>query len=338
VTLKRTRRWIPIFIVILVSPLVLAQSAAQRCAQCEEWNRPQKPFRIFGNSYYVGPHGLSSVLITSGSGHVLIDGALPASAAQIEANIKALGFRLQDVKLIVNSHGHFDHAGGIAALQRLSGASVVASPWSASVLKHGGVGKDDPQYGAIRPVATVKNPRGLRDGQSFHVGEIVITAHLTPGHTPGGTSWTWQSCEDKVCRNMVYADSLNPVSARGFRFSHAATYPTVLEDFQRSFAFFENVPCDIATTSSSLSRTGQKRKVPSISHRPGAPCARCWRCGKESVTIAPQRSTIERHLKARSGCGSTASLRIIRDPSPDPYQTRPSGFSCWQRTASRECS
>jgi metallo-beta-lactamase class B len=247
-TLKRTQCWLPVLIAIFLWGLASIQTVAQACSQCEEWNRPQKPFRIFGNSYYVGPHGLSSILITSSSGHILMDGALPQSARQIAANIQALGFRLQDVKLIVNSHVHFDHAGGIAELQRLSGASVVASPWSAAVLRHGGVGKGDPQYGEVRPIAAAKNVRELRDGQSFRIGETVITAHLTPGHTPGGTSWTWQSCEDKVCRNMVYADSLTPVSARGFRFSHSSAYPKAMEDFQQSFAFFEKVPCDILVT------------------------------------------------------------------------------------------
>jgi len=226
----------------------LVQARAQSCPHCDEWNGRQQPFRIFGNTYYVGPRGLTSLLITSPSGHVLIDGALPQSAGQIVANIRALGFRIEDVKLIVNSHVHFDHAGGIAELQRQSGALVVASPWSALVLRRGGVGKGDPQYGEIRPIAAVRNVRVLRDNESLRAGETVITAHLTPGHTPGGTSWTWQSCQDKVCRNMVYADSLSPVSAREFRFSRSSSYPMVVEDFQQSFAFFENVPCDILIT------------------------------------------------------------------------------------------
>src|ERR1017187_1255799 len=125
------------------------------CKSCPEWNMPQEPFRIYGNTWYVGTHGLSSILITSGTGHVLIDAALPESVAQITTHIRSLGFRVEDVKLIVNSHAHFDHAGGIAELQRLSGARVVASPWSAEVLKKGGVGRGDPQSGTIRPIARV---------------------------------------------------------------------------------------------------------------------------------------------------------------------------------------
>src|SRR5271169_5339295 len=123
---------------------VAAQDMRSSCANCAAWNKPQKPFRVYGNTYYVGTHGLSSILVTSDAGHVLMDGALPESAPQIVVGIRSLGFRIEDVKLIVNSHVHFDHAGGLAELQRLSGARVVASPWSAEVLRKGGVEIGDP--------------------------------------------------------------------------------------------------------------------------------------------------------------------------------------------------
>ena len=218
------------------------------CSVAPGQNAAQPPFRIFGNTYYVGTHGLSSVLITSPAGHILIDGDLPESAGLIAGNIQLLGFRMEDVKLIVNSHVHFDHAGGIAELQRRSGASVAASQWSAEVLRKGSVGKGDPQYGTLSPIAAVKNVRTFRDGESLHVGEITITPHLTPGHTPGGTSWTWKSCKDAVCYDMVYADSLNPISAPGFRFTNSRQYPQAIEDFEKSFAFFEATPCDVLIT------------------------------------------------------------------------------------------
>lgn len=224
------------------------QSHTTPCARCAEWNRPQKPFRIFGNTYYVGTHGLSSILITSDRGHALMDGALAESADQIAANIQSLGFRVADVKVIVNSHVHYDHAGGIAELQRRSGAKVEASEWSAKVLSNGGIGKNDPQFAIGIPIAPVANVRTLRDGEQIRVGEIVITAHLTPGHTPGGTTWTWKSCEGGVCRNMVYADSLGPISSDGFRFSSSRDYPHALADFEKSFTFLETVPCDILIT------------------------------------------------------------------------------------------
>ena len=213
-----------------------------------EQHRGQPPFRIFGNTFYVGSHELSSMLLTSTSGHVLIDGDLPESAGLIAGNIRSLGFRIEDVKLIVNSHVHFDHAGGIAELQRQSGARVLASDWSAEVLKKGGVGKGDPQYGTLTPIAAVKNVGTFHDGESLHVGDIILTPHLTPGHTPGGTSWTWKTCEGKVCYDFVYADSLNPISAPGFRFSDSREYPHAVEDFRKSFAFFDTVPCDVLIT------------------------------------------------------------------------------------------
>ncbi len=224
------------------------QATAHPCKDCAEWNAPQSPFRIFGNTYYVGPHGLSSVLITSSAGHVLIDGALPESAQRIAASIRALGFRIEDVKLILNSHVHFDHAGGIAELQRMSGARVIASHWSAAVLVHGDVSRDDPQFGVIAPVAPVGDVHELKDGETFRVGNIAMTAHLTPGHTPGGTSWTWKSCEADLCHDMVYADSLKPVSADGFRFTASREYPNALADFEKTFAFFSATPCDILIT------------------------------------------------------------------------------------------
>ena len=224
------------------------QSGAQNCAKCAEWNIPHKPFRIFGNSYYVGTHGLSSILITSERGHVLIDGALPQSAKQIADNIRALGFDVGDIKVIVNSHVHFDHAGGIAALQRLSHARVMASDWSANVLRSGRPGKGDPQYIGGVSIAPVTNVERLHDGEEIRVGEISMTAHITPGHTPGGTSFTWKTCEGPICRNMVYADSLTPVSSGAFRFTSSRDYPGGQADFEKSFAFLETTLCDILIT------------------------------------------------------------------------------------------
>jgi metallo-beta-lactamase class B len=222
---------------------------ASSCAACPEWNRPQQPFRIYGNTYYVGPRGLSSILITSKAGHVLIDGALPESVPQIAANIRSLGFRVEDVKLIVNSHAHFDHGGGVAELQRLSGARVALSPWSVEVFTKSGVGRGDPQFGVVTPVALIPRAERLRDGQTLRVGDVRLTAHFTPGHTPGGTSWTWRSCEGGRCLNLVYSDSMTAVSADGFRYSDGREYPTAVRDFEKSFAFLRSTPCDILLTS-----------------------------------------------------------------------------------------
>lgn len=239
-------RIVAVFIFIISAFAALAHSqTSPACKHCVEWNAPQKPFQIYGNTYYVGPHGLSSVLVTSKVGHVLIDGGLPESASQIATHVRELGFRVEDIKLIVNSHVHFDHAGGIAELQQMSSARVVASEWSARVLTKLGVAPDDPQYGVVRPVPLIAKVDTLADGEIFRIGDIAITAHATPGHTPGGASWTWQSCEDSHCLNLVFADSLTAVSADGYKFTRV---PGAVQAFEKSFAFLKTTPCDILIT------------------------------------------------------------------------------------------
>jgi len=225
-----------------------AQAAEPACTNCAAWNTPQKPFRIYGNTWYVGPHGLSAILITSAGGHVLIDGALPESAPLISANIRALGFRIEDIKIILSTHVHFDHAGGIAELQRLSGATVMASPWSAAVLRRGGVDPADPQFGDIRGIRPVAKVKVLAPGEIVHLGPLLLTSHPTPGHTPGGTSWTWTSCEGDRCYHIVYADSVSAVAPDSFEFTQTSSYPKVIPDFQKTFAFLETVPCDVLLT------------------------------------------------------------------------------------------
>ncbi len=221
---------------------------ARECPSCAEWNAPQRPMRLYGNAYYVGTHGLGSVLLTSPAGHVLIDGALPESAPLIAANIRALGFRVEDVKLILNSHVHYDHAGGIAALQRVSGARVAASASSAAVLRRGTPGADDPQYAIALAYPPVNTVSAFADGDTLRVGPIAVVAHITAGHTPGGTTWSWVSCENDRCVSMVYADSQSPVSADDFLFSTSAAYPTVVADFEHGFGVLEQLSCDILIT------------------------------------------------------------------------------------------
>jgi len=237
-----------VLLFFLLAAYVTAQDRPPSCTDCVGWNKPQQPFKVYGNTYYVGTHGLGAVLVTSESGHVLMDGALPESVPQIVANIRASGFRVEDIKLIVNSHAHFDHAGGVAELQKLSGARVAASAWTAGVMKTGAVPRDDPQFGAIIPITRVARVETFKDGETLKAGAVAVTAHLTPGHTPGGTSWTWQSCEGSRCLNMVYADSLTPVSADGFLFTRSKEYPRGIQDFEQSYAFLESVPCDILIT------------------------------------------------------------------------------------------
>jgi len=220
--------------------------SAFACAQTPAaWNQPQKPFQIYGDTYYVGTHGLSSILITSKEGHILIDGALPDSPPLIIDNIRALGFRIEDVKLILNTHVHFDHAGGIAQLQKLSGAVVAASAATARVLQSGAVDKDDPQFSSLPAIPAVAHVKVFNDGEKLKVGSLTVTAHLTPGHTPGGTSWTWQSCENEKCFQIVYADSLNPIADKFYRYTDNKRDPNGVQQLEKSFAALNTLPCDI---------------------------------------------------------------------------------------------
>lgn len=155
---------------------------------------------------------------------------------------------MEDIRLIVNSHAHYDHAGGIARLQRDSGAVVAASPRGAEALRAGGPVKDDPQYGADGTAGAfpaVRNVKVIKDGEELRVGDTEITAHLTPGHTPGSTTWAWTSCAEGECLHLVYADSLTPVSLGGFRYLGDATHPDLSEAFRRSIGLVGSLPCDI---------------------------------------------------------------------------------------------
>ena len=234
-------------------------AAAQRDP---DWTAAQQPFRIYGNTYYVGTHGLASILVTSPSGHILIDATLAENAPTIMEHIRALGFRVEDVRLILNTHAHYDHAAGTAALQRASGATVAASAWSASVMEHGSSPRDDPQFGVLPDCPPVPHVRVIEDGETLQVGPLALTPHITAGHTPGGTSWSWKSCEADKCLDIVYADSQTPVSAEGFLFSKS----DAPAQFQRGFAILEQLRCDILITphpgaSSLLERVDAKTLV-----------------------------------------------------------------------------
>ena len=197
--------------------------AAIECEWCEGWNRPLEPFRVYGNTWYVGTAGLGSILIDTGAGLVLLDGALPQSAAQIEANIRELGFDSREIRFIGLSHAHFDHAGGVAALARWSGATVLAGADAIRVLEAGRPFADDPQFALDHPVfPAVRGALAVDADTVLSLGDLQLRAVPTPGHTPGGTSWTWQSCEDGRCLDVVYADSMTPVGPPEYRFGDGA--------------------------------------------------------------------------------------------------------------------
>ena len=225
---------------------ILSCLCLSTAALAADWEGPQEPFALHGNSYYVGTQGLSAVLLTSPAGHILIDGAGPKTPLQIAAHIRQLGFKVEEIKFILTSHEHLDHAGGIGELQRLSGATVLTSPAAKPVLESGVTDKADPQFSSnlpnMTPVAKVKT---VRDGEIVTLGPLAIKAHYTPGHTQGGISWTWQSVENGKTLNMVYADSLNAVAGPNFRYSGNALYPQAKRDIERSIALVAALPCDI---------------------------------------------------------------------------------------------
>lgn len=230
------------------------------CGSCEEWNKPRAPFKVFGNTYYVGTLGLSSILITTDAGHVLIDVALPQSAALIKGNIETLGFKATDIKVVATSHAHHDHVGGVHSMQRFTKATVLSSASTAQALGLGHPVPEDPQFGTgptnVFPKIT-ENIRVLKDGEQVTIGGTTITAHATPGHTPGATTWTWQSCEGGRCLNVVYADSLTPVSNDGYRFNDA---PGAVDTFRATFDKVAALPCDVLL-STHPAMTGMDAKV-----------------------------------------------------------------------------
>jgi predicted alpha/beta superfamily hydrolase/glyoxylase-like metal-dependent hydrolase (beta-lactamase superfamily II) len=222
-----------------------ALGACLTSAGAADWAAPQDPFALYGNTYYVGTGGISAVLITSPAGHILIDGGPSGSSSQIAAHVRQLGFKVEDIRYILNGHDHFDHAGGIGDLQKMSGAAVLGSPASVDVLRSGQLDKRDAQYPNLRAMTPVANTRAVRDGEVVRVGPLAVTAHFTPGHTIGATSWTWRSSEGGKTVNVVYGDSLNALAAEGRSFSRNPLYPNARADVERSIAAVESLDCDV---------------------------------------------------------------------------------------------
>ncbi len=246
----------------------LEPDPAHICDFCERLNEPAEPFQIHGDTYYVGTAMISSVLIASDDGLVLVNGGMTQTASQIAANIEALGFSLADLRLIVNTHAHFDHAGGIAALARATGAKVAASTRGVEALKQGRPTEDDPQRGIEDNVfPAVPQARIAADGETLKVGDIAVTAHYTPAHTPGSAAWSWRSCEAGRCLDVVFADSFSTRSAPGFRFTGDDDYPGRLETFRSAVATVADLPCDVLLTPSPLS-FGVKEKLAARAENP----------------------------------------------------------------------
>ena len=239
-----TRRWLAVLLG-LAAVLAVLLVRQWKADSDRGGQKPAEPFRIAGNLYYVGANDVSAFLLTGPEGHILIDGGYPGTPPLILASIAKLGFDIRDVKVLLNSEPHFDHAGGLAALQEASGAKLWASGASTGVLASGG---DDPDVAlpmralvwAIRYPAPRVDHR-LNDGDTLRVGPIAVTAHVTGGHTRGCTSYVFSVRDgDRVLR-IVSACSL--VMLQGMQ------YPGHRADFERTFRVLRSLPADVWVTS-----------------------------------------------------------------------------------------
>lgn len=223
-----------------------------------EWLAPVNPVRVFGKTYLVGFGGLNIALIDTGAGLILVDAGLPQAAPKILANVAKLGFRPRDIKYILSTEPHFDHAGGLAALVRDTGATVIASQRGAQALRTGRLAIDDPQLAYDSRFPPVQNVRVVADGQRLRLGDTTVIARATSGHTAGSMSWTWRSCEAGRCRSIVFGSSLNPVAGEGYRFSSPAGQ-AVVASFRRAHAIMNALPCDILITAHAEQSGGSGR-------------------------------------------------------------------------------
>lgn len=226
----------------------LAATPAAHAAACkghDGWSDPAPPVHVFGNTWEVGTCGITALLVSSDKGYVLIDAGMADAAKSVLANIERLGVKPGQVKWILSSHEHFDHAGGLAELKRATGARLALSAPSAAVMATGEPEAEDPQFGQLKPVAPAKADRVLADGDTIVLGGLTLTAHLTPAHSPGSTSWTWRTCEGEDCKTVAYVDSLTTISADGYRFTD---HPERVAAARAAFRKVESLPCDVLVT------------------------------------------------------------------------------------------
>jgi len=200
-----------------------------------------KPFRVIDDIYYVGMGDTSAWLIYTLQGFILIDGGLPESAAPIEANIKTLGFNIKDVKIILNSHAHFDHAGGLAKLKRDSGARLIASEGDKPILEKGRIAFG-PSAAPEDDYPPVKVDRTVKDGDTVFLGGVTLTAHITPGHTPGATSWTMPIVAGGQNHTVVFFSS---ITVAGNPLVNNKAYPQVVDDYKTGFARLKAIDADV---------------------------------------------------------------------------------------------
>jgi metallo-beta-lactamase class B len=225
--------------------LFLAGSAPRSIAAqaSADWTEPFPPFRIAGNLYYVGSKGLANYLITTPQGHILINSDLEANVPLLKASIEQLGFRFSDVKVLLISHAHWDHDAGSAKVKALTGATYMVMDADVPVVESGG--KADFQYGSNPAMLylPVRVDRVLHDGDEVKLGDVVLVAHLTPGHTKGCTTWTMVVREGGKSYHVAIIGS--PYVNPGYKLVGNAAYPTIAADYERTFRVLRSLPCDI---------------------------------------------------------------------------------------------
>jgi metallo-beta-lactamase class B len=235
-------------VLLVASGAVRAEAIAPAptCPDDAGWSDPTPPRKVFGNTWYVGTCGISALLITGDDGHVLIDGATPEAGPMIVESLRTLGFDPKDVRVLLNTHEHIDHAGGLAAIQQATGAPLRARRPGLIALRKGDMDVRDPQVPfrmpAFPPVPIIET---LPDNAEVRVGDLRIQTHATPGHSLGGTSFSWTSCEAGVCHAMVFADSLSAVAPDSYRFGNPAASPAFATMLRSSFDTVAALPCDI---------------------------------------------------------------------------------------------
>lgn len=214
---------------------------AQADETSRSWNQPVEPFRIAGNLYYVGASDVTSYLIATPEGHILLDGGFAETAPLIRESVKKLGFKMEDVKILLSSHAHYDHAGGLAPLKKMTGARFFAS--QADAPAHARGGKGDPVLGDSMTYPPIQADRLLKDGDTVTLGGTTLTAHVTAGHTRGCTTWTMKVDDGARKLDTVFICSTSVLPQA--RLGKNPSYPGIADDYARTFRVLRELPCDL---------------------------------------------------------------------------------------------
>jgi len=209
----------------------------------DSWNTPVPPFRIIGNVHYVGASGVSSFLITTPQGHILLDTGFESTVPRIQESVTKLGFRLADIKLLLSSHAHLDHTGGHARMKELTGASIVMSEADAALLASGGANDFPPNESGMMNYRPAKAERLVRDGQKVTLGDTTLVCHLSPGHTKGCTSWSMEVTDNGAVHHVVFFGSTTILT--GVPLVNNAKYPEIANDLKKTYQTLKALPCDV---------------------------------------------------------------------------------------------